>query len=90
MSPQAIYFDQKMARTAKTRIFPDTTLSFDDSKQLSPVSDKVLDKSDERFRRKCPKTSFSSKNGQILDQKGSKYGPDFLSEEKFSLTICKQ
>ena len=69
MSPQAMYFDPKMAKTAKTRIFPDTTLSFDDSKQLSPASDKVLDKSDERFGRKCLKTSFSSKNGQISDQK---------------------
>ena len=48
-------FDTKMAKTAKTRIFPDTTLTFDDSKQLSPVSDQVLDKSDVQFRRKCPK-----------------------------------
>ena len=43
-------------KMAKTRIFPDTTLPLDDTKQLSPVSDQVLDKSDVRFRRKCPKT----------------------------------
>ena len=49
-------FDPKMAKTAKTRIFPDTTLPLDDKKQLSPVSDQVLDKSDVRIRRKCPKT----------------------------------
>ena len=49
-------FDPKMAKTAKARIFPDTTLPLDDSKQLSQVSDQVLDKSDVRIRRKCPKT----------------------------------
>ena len=79
-----------MAKTAKTRNFPDTTLPFDDSKQLSTVSEQVLDKSDERFWRNCPKTCFLNENGQILDQKGSKNGPDFLSEQKFSLTILKQ
>ena len=36
-------FDPKMAKTAKTRIFPDTTLPFSDSKQLSPDSDQVLE-----------------------------------------------
>ena len=46
-------FDPKMA---KTRVFPDTTLSFDDSKQLSTVSDQVLDKSEVLFGRKGPKT----------------------------------
>ena len=39
-----------------TRIFLDTTLPFNDSKQLSQVSDQVLDKSDVRIRRKYPKT----------------------------------
>ena len=43
-------------KNGKKRNFPDTTLPFDDSKQLSPVSDQVSDKSDVRFRRKCPKT----------------------------------
>ena len=38
--------------TIITRIFLDTTLTFDDSKQLSQVSDQVLDKSDVRIRRK--------------------------------------
>ena len=41
-------FDPKMA---KTRIFPDTTLPFEDSKQLSPVAGQGLDKSGVR---KCP------------------------------------
>ena len=45
-----------VAQTAKTRIFLDTTLPLDDSKQLSQVSDQVLDKSDVRIRRKCAKT----------------------------------
>ena len=39
-------FDPKMAKTAKTRIFPDTTLPFSDSKQLSQDSEQFLDKSD--------------------------------------------
>ena len=56
MSPHAIYFDRKMAKMAKISNFPDTTLPFDDSKQLSPVSDQVLDKSDVWFRIKGPKT----------------------------------
>ena len=42
-------FDPKMAKTAKTRNFPEITLPFDDSKQMSPVSDQVLDKSDVPF-----------------------------------------
>ena len=80
-----------MAKTAKTRIFLDTTLPFDDSKHLSPVSDQVLDKSDVWFRRKCPKTWFLSENGQILDQKkGPKMAQIFLSGQKNSLTISKQ
>ena len=49
-------FDQKLAKTAKIRIFLDTTLSLNDSKQLYPDSGKVLDKSEVRFRRKFPKT----------------------------------
>ena len=50
------FFYPKMAKTAKTRIFLDTTLTLYDSKQLSQVSDQVLDKSDVRIQRKCPKT----------------------------------
>ena len=72
-----------MAKTAKTRIFPDKTLPFDDPKQLSPDSNQVLDKSDVRFRRKCPNTWFFSENGQILDQKGPKNGPNFCQNENF-------
>ena len=51
-------FDPKMAKTAKTRIFLDTTLPLNDSKQLSQVSDQVLDKSDERIQRNCQKIRF--------------------------------
>ena len=39
----------KLAKTAKIIIFLDTTLPFNDSKQLSQVSGKVLDKSNVRF-----------------------------------------
>ena len=61
-------------------------LAFDDSNQLSPVSDQVLDKSDVQNWRKCPKTRFLSEIGQIWTKKGSpKYDPDFL----FSWTIFK-
>ena len=74
-----------MAKTIKTRIFPDTTLTFVDLKQKSPVSDQALDKSDMRFQRKCPKTWLLSENDQIF-----KNGPDFLPEQKFSLIIFKQ
>ena len=49
-------FDPKMAKTAKTRIFQDTTLPLNDSKQLYQVSDQVLYKSNVRFRRECPET----------------------------------
>ena len=79
-----------MDKTVKTRIFSDTTLAINDSNQLSPVSDQVLDKSDVQIRKKRPKTLFFSENGQILDRKGSKIAPIFLSEQKFSLTIFKQ
>ena len=73
-----------------TRIFLDTTLQFDDSKQLSQVSDQVLDKSDVLIRKKCPKPDFWAKMAKFWTKKGSKNGPDFLSEQKLSLTIFKQ
>ena len=82
MSPQAMYFWPKNSQNGKTRIFLDTTLTLNDSKQLSPVAGKVLDKSDVRFQRKCPKTWFLSENGQILDKKGSKNGPNFFVRTK--------
>ena len=75
-------FDPKKAKKAKNREFPDKTLPFNDSKQLSPVSDQVLDKSAVQFRIKWPKAYFWSKNGQISDQKGPKYGPDFFVRTK--------
>ena len=73
-----------MAKTAKTRNFPDITLPLDDSKQMSPDSNQVLDKSDVRFRRKCPKTSFLSKNDQNLDQKLCRY---FSQNKNFHWTF---
>ena len=39
-----VFFYPKMAKTAKTRIFLDTALPLNDSKQLPQVSDQVLDK----------------------------------------------
>ena len=46
-------FDPKMANTAKSRIFPDTTLPFDDSKQLMCG-----------FEENVRKPDFLAKNGQ--------------------------
>ena len=80
MSPHAMYFWPKNDRTAKTRIFPDTTLPVNDSKQLSLVSDQVLDKSD----------IFEQKLSIFGPKKGPKMAPIILSEEKNSLTILKQ
>ena len=86
-----MYFRPKNGQNGEKRNFPDTTLSFDVLKQLSPVYDQVLDKSDVRFRRKWSKTWFLSENDQILDQKrAQKWRRYFLSEQKFSLTIFKQ
>ena len=42
-------FDQKMAKMAKVRNVPDTTLPLNDTKQLSTVSDKILGNSDVQF-----------------------------------------
>ena len=70
-----------MAKTAKTRTFPDPTLPFDDSKQLSPVSDQVLDKTDVRFQNvRTP--VFFSENGQIFDQKRVQKWPQFVCQNK--------
>ena len=72
-----------MAKTAKTRIFPDTTMPFDDSKQLSPVSDQVLNKSDERFRKKMSENLiFEQKWPNFGPKKGPKMAPIFFSEQK--------
>ena len=71
-----------MAKTAKTRIFLDTTLPLNDSKQLSQISDQVLDKSDERIRRKCKKTDFLAKNGQKW-QKLAVFGQNLENENFF-------
>ena len=63
-----VFLTPKMVKAGKTRIFPDTTLPFDDSKQLFQVSDQVLDKSDMRIWRKCPKTYFLAKNLAVFGQ----------------------
>ena len=51
---------------AKTIIFLDTTPTLNDSKQLSKVSDQVLDKSDVQIQRKCLKTWFFGQKWQKL------------------------
>ena len=84
MSPQAMYFRPKTEKTVKTRIFSDTTLAFDDSNQLSPVSDQVLDKSDVRIRRKCPKKPyFSAKMAKFWTKKGPKMARFFCRNINF-------
>ena len=70
-----MYFWPKKAKTAKTRIFPDTKLPLDDTKQLSPVSDQVVGNFDVSFWKKVQKPDFESKNCLFLDQKGTKMGP---------------
>ena len=89
--PHLMYFWPETTNTAKTRSFPDTTLPFDDPKQLSPDSDQVLDKSDVRFQRKCPKTwFFLAKMAKFWTKKGSKNGPDFFVRTEILLTISKE
>ena len=86
-----MYFWPKNDQNEQNKNFPRHNTAIRWFKELSPVSDQVLDKSDVRFRRKCPNTWFFSENGQILDQKrGPKMAQIFLSEQKFSLTIFKQ
>ena len=61
-----------MAKTAKTRIFLDTRLPFDKSKQLSQVSDQVLDKSDVLFKENDQKLIFEQKWPNFGPKKGPK------------------
>ena len=73
---------------AKTRIFLDTTLPLNDSKQLSQVSDQVLDKSDVRIRN-VQKLDFLAKNGQKW-QKLAVFGQNLENEiffQKSALNI---
>ena len=72
-----------MAKTAKIRIFPDTKLPFDDSKQFSPVSDQVLDKSDEQFRKNVRKRDFQAKKAKFWTKKGSTMAPIFSQNRNF-------
>ena len=71
-------FDQKMAKTAKIRTFPVTKLLVNYTKQLSPVSDQVLDNSDARFRKNVQKPDFLAKMTKFWTKKGSKNGPNFF------------
>ena len=80
-----MYFWPKNGRNRQNKNFPrhSTAIQWlNDSKHFSQVSDQVLDKSDVRFWRKCPKTWLLSKNDQTLDKKGSKNGPDFFFQNK--------
>lgn len=73
-----MYFTQM----AKTRVFVGTTLPLNDSKQLSPVSNQVLDKSGMRIQRNCPKNLFLAKNGQKL-QNFTIFGQNLENENFF-------
>ena len=77
-----MYFWPKNSQNSQNKNFPRHNTAIRWFKQFSQVSDQVLDKSDVWIRRKCPKTWFLSENGQILDQKGSKNGPDFFVRTK--------
>ena len=65
-------FDQKWAKMAKTRIFPDTTLPLFDWKQLSQVFEQVTWNSDLRFWRKSSKTWFFGQKWPKMAKKGQK------------------
>ena len=65
MSPHAMYFDPKMAKPAKTRIFPNTTLPFDYSKQLSLVSAKFQTNLMCGFEKNVQKPDFLLKMAKI-------------------------
>ena len=71
-----------MAKTAKTRIFLDTTLPFDDSKLLSQVSDQVLDKMMCGFEENVQKPDLFAKNGQKW-QKLAVFGQNLENENFF-------
>ena len=55
---------------AKTKIYLDTTLPFNDSKQLSQVSDQVLDKSDNALEENVQKPDFWAKMAKFWTKKG--------------------
>ena len=68
MLPHAINFYLKIPKTAKTRSSHDTTLQLNDSKQLFPVLEQVLDKSDVGIQENVQKPDFfvkMGKNGKI-------------------------
>ena len=76
-------FDSKMAKTAKRRIFPDTTLPFSDPKQLSPDSDQVSDKSDVRFKKMSENLIFEQKMTEFWTKKGPKMARFFFQNKNF-------
>ena len=78
-----MYFWPKIGQNGQNKNFPrhNTDIKWS-SKQLSPISGKVLDKSDVRFQRKRPKTDFWIKMAKFWTKKGSKNGPDFFVRTK--------
>ena len=72
-----------MAKTAKTRIFLDTTLPLNDSKQLSQVTDQVLETNLMcKFEENIQKPDFWAKNGQTW-QKLAVFGQNLENENFF-------
>ena len=67
MSPYAMYFDQKLPKQPKQK-----TLPLNGLKQLFPVSDQILERSNVQFQRKPPKNlNFERKRPNF----GQKRGP---------------
>ena len=58
-----------LTQNGLNKIFPDPTLSLKSSKQLFPVSDQVLDKSDVLIRKNVQKPEFLAKNDKIDHKK---------------------
>ena len=75
-------FDPKRAKTAQTRIFPNTTLPFDDSKQLPSVSDQVLTNMMCGFKENVQKPDFLAKMAKFWTKKRSKKWPLLFQEKK--------
>ena len=73
-----MYFLTKNGQNGQKRIPPVTKLPLDYTKQLSPVSDQVLDNSDARFRKSVQKPDFWAKMAKFWTKKGPKMGPIFF------------
>ena len=70
-----MYFRPKNGKNGQNKNFPDTTMQINDSKQLSPDSDQVLDKSDVRFRRKLVIFGLSALAERPMDARLSAWRP---------------